>query len=134
MFLFTPPVREGLANLTLRQKLEKFDLTGTAAFIPAVLSLLLALQWGGDKYRWSDYRIVVLLLLFVLLSAVFIGIQIYKQDNATLPPRIMAQRSIAAGALFSMCLGAAFFMLVFYVSSHSVANLIENGSSTHVQC
>ncbi|TID14748.1 MFS toxin efflux pump [Venturia nashicola] len=30
----------------------------------------------------------------------------------------MAQRSIAAGALFSMCLGAAFFMLVFYVSGH----------------
>ncbi|KAE9974130.1 hypothetical protein EG327_008884 [Venturia inaequalis] len=115
VFLFTPPVRPGLVHLTLRQKLEKFDLTGTAVFIPAILSLLLSLQWGGNKYRWSDYRIVVLLLLFVLLISLFIIIQIRKQDNATLPPRIMAQRSIAAGALFSMCLGAAFFMLVFYM-------------------
>ncbi|QDS74817.1 hypothetical protein FKW77_002392 [Venturia effusa] len=115
VFLFTPPARPNLENLTLRQKFEKFDLTGTAVFIPAVLSLLLSLQWGGNKYRWSDYRIVVLLVLFVALSSLFIWIQIRKQDNATLPPRIMAQRSIAAGALFSMCLGAAFFMLVFYM-------------------
>lgn len=111
-----------MTDLTLRQKLEKFDLIGTAVFVPAVLSLLLSLQWGGSKYRWSDYRIVTLLVLFVVLSSLFIGIQIRKQDDATLPPRIMAQRSIAAGALFSMCIGAAFFMLVFYVSSDFVTD------------
>jgi hypothetical protein len=108
--------------------LKKFDLVGTAVFIPAVLSLILSLQWGGSKYPWSDKRIVGLLAAFVVLIAIFIAVQIFKGEDATLPPRIICQRSIAAGALFSVCLGAAFFMLVFYVStpSHSKSCSLEN--------
>jgi hypothetical protein len=118
MFLFTPPDRQStLENLSFKEKLARFDLLGTACLVPAIVTLLLALQWGGSKYKWGNPIIISLLCLFVFFTVAFVAIQFWKQENGTLPPRIMGQRSIAAGALFSLCFGASFFMLIYYVSS-----------------
>lgn len=114
--LFTPPERKQLENISFRQKLTKFDLPGTACLIPAVVTLLLALQWAGAKYPWSHGIIIGLLTLACTLIITFAIIQVIRKDNGTLPPRIICQRSIACGALFSFCMGASFFMLVYYVS------------------
>ena len=104
-----------MEELTWRQKLAKFDLLGTALLVPAIVTLLLALQWGGSKYHWSNPIIIGLLVTFGVLTIGFIAVQFWKQENGTLPPRIIGQRSIAAGAVFSLCFGASFFMLVYYV-------------------
>lgn len=84
---------------TLRQRVERFDpwyflsfglhspaldvnnedrlklSRGTLSFIPAIVSLLLALQWGGSKYAWNDGRIIALFVLFGILITAFVGIQ-----------------------------------------------------------
>jgi MFS family permease len=114
--LFTPPNRKKLDKLKFSEKLSKFDLPGTACLAPAIVCLLLALQWAGAKYQWSSGIIVGLLALSSALAITFAVIQVIRKDNGTLPPRIIGQRSIACGALFSLCMGASFFMLVYYVS------------------
>lgn len=98
-----------------REKLEQFDLFGTPIFLALVICLLLALQWGGSTYPWSDARIIALLTVFAVLLIVFICIQFWKQETATVPPRILKQRSIAAGAFFILCVGAAFFAFIYYL-------------------
>lgn len=80
-----------------------------------IICLLLALQWGGSKYPWGEGRIIALFVLFGVLLIAFIAIQFWKQDNATVPPRVLKQRSVASGALFSVTLGAAFFIFVYYL-------------------
>jgi len=77
--------------------------------------LLLALQWGGSTYSWNSGRIIALFVVFGVLTLVFIGVQIWKQDTATVPPRIIKQRSIWSAAWFSLFQGATFFIVVFYV-------------------
>ncbi|KAJ6512649.1 major facilitator superfamily domain-containing protein [Mycena sanguinolenta] len=103
------------SSLTLGQKIAQFDPWGTLAFIPAIVSLLLALQWGGSKYAWSSPRIIALFVLFSVFIIIFVAIQIWKQENATVPPRIFKQRSIYAGGLFNLCIGASFMLIVFYL-------------------
>ncbi|KAJ7708403.1 major facilitator superfamily domain-containing protein [Mycena olivaceomarginata] len=88
---------------------------GTLVFIPAIVSLLLALQWGGSKYEWENGRIIALFVIFSVFIAAFVVIQIWQQDNTTVPPRIFLKRSIWAGAWFSLTLGASFFIFVFYL-------------------
>lgn len=107
------------AGLPLREKLRRLDLLGTAVFVPSIVSLLLALQWGGNKYGWRNARIISLLILFVILLVVFAYIQYRRQDLATLPPRIITQRSIMAGMFFAVCNNASLGVINYYVSETS---------------
>jgi MFS family permease len=103
--------------------LERFDITGNILFISAIICLLLALQWGGSKYSWSDGRIIALLVIFGVLTAVFVAIQIKKQESATVPPRIVKNRSMMSAILCAGFIGASFFIVLFYVSSSFTTRL-----------
>ncbi|KAH8799051.1 major facilitator superfamily domain-containing protein [Xylogone sp. PMI_703] len=115
IIFFKPPQRAELANLGWRERVKEFDLYGTMALIPAIICVLLALQWGGTKYSWGNGRIIGLFVVFGVLIVVFIGIQFWKQDSATVPPSMLKRRSIAAAAWFSFSLGTGFFLLVYYL-------------------
>jgi MFS family permease len=100
---------------TWRQQLVKFDLEGTVLFFPAIICLLLALQWGGSKYEWKSGRIIALLVICALLIIGFVIVQWWKQEDATVPPRVFLNRNIWGGAWFVAMLGAAFFVMVYYI-------------------
>ncbi|KAG5913417.1 hypothetical protein E4U42_001187 [Claviceps africana] len=134
LFLHLPPGppapgRDGSASL--REQLRSFDLLGTLLFIPGVVCLLLALQWGGTKFAWNDGRIIALFVVFALLIAGFIAVQVWLQDRATVPPRIFLNRTVWACAIFGASLGASFFVLVYYVpiwfQAVQGASAIESG-------
>jgi hypothetical protein len=115
MILFKSPERKAVASLGWKERVKEFDLWGTTVFIPAIICLLLALQWGGTKYPWGSGRIIALFVIFGVLITCFIGIQFWKQDSATVPPSIMKKRSMAAAAFFTFCLGSFFMLLVYYL-------------------
>lgn len=91
------------------------DPFGTVALIAAVICLLLALQLGGSRYSWSDGRIIALLVVFGVLALMFIAIQVWQGEDATVPQRIIKQRSVAGTSWFAFCTGGAFFILVYYI-------------------
>ncbi|KAI9683361.1 MAG: hypothetical protein M1829_005433 [Trizodia sp. TS-e1964] len=115
VFFFHPQQPKRAKTLTLKEKLSNFDPIGTALFIPAIICLLLALQWGGQKYEWNNGRIIALFVIAGLLIAGFVAVQIWKQDMATVPPRILKQRSVFFALWYSACLGSAFFIMIFYI-------------------
>jgi MFS family permease len=115
MIFFTDPQRKAIANSGWKARIRAFDLQGTLVFIPAIICLLLALQWGGTKHPWGNWRIILLFLFFGILIAGFIGIQFWKQDQATVPPRIIKQRSVLSAAYFSFALGSFFLLLIYYL-------------------
>ncbi|ERF75088.1 hypothetical protein EPUS_04870 [Endocarpon pusillum Z07020] len=131
---FKSPNRKTQSEKTWREKLESMDPIGTAVFIPAIVCCLLALQWGGTMYPWSNARIIALFVLFGILTAVFIGIQFWKGDNATIPPRIMKQRTMAASAWFATCLGAAFFIFIFYLPIWFQAIKSVSATTSGIMC
>lgn len=96
-------------------KLQQFDPMGNLAIFPGIICLILALQWGGTVYSWGSASIIVLLVVCGVLCLVFIGIQIWKQESATIPPRIVKQRSIAAGLWFGFFNGAGMMVILYYV-------------------
>ncbi len=95
--------------------ISRFDLVGTLIFIPTIICLLLALQWGGVKYAWGEWRIVLLLTLFSVLLAAWMASQYLQGGKATVPLSMMKQRSLAGGVLFVFCYFAAFFVNTYYV-------------------
>jgi hypothetical protein len=115
MIFFKSPQRKAVAELGWKERVKEFDLYGTLVFIPAIICLLLALQWGGTSYPWKSGRIIALFVLFGVFISVFIAIQFWKQDSATIPPSIIKKRSMAAAAWYTFCLGSFFLLLVYYL-------------------
>ncbi|PNY23344.1 HC-toxin efflux carrier TOXA [Tolypocladium capitatum] len=97
-------------------RVRQLDISGTAIFIPAVVCLLLALQWGGAEQPWNSSRIIGLFVGFGLMIAVFIAIQFWQGDNGTLPPRLFRNRNVFFAMMFSFFFGAGFFPLVYFIS------------------
>lgn len=58
---------------------------GLLIFIPAIMSLLLALQWGGSSYPWNNSRIIALTVLFSVLGIVFIAFEYGKVPKPPYP-------------------------------------------------
>ncbi|KAJ7165601.1 putative efflux pump antibiotic resistance protein [Mycena crocata] len=115
IFFKVPGAKRKAQSMGWAKRVNQFDPFGTIVFIPGIVCLLLALQWGGSKYPWSDGRIIALFVLFGVLISTFVGIQIWKQDLATVPPRILKQRSVMAGAWYSLTLGGSLFILTYFL-------------------
>lgn len=96
-------------------KLKQLDPIGNLVFFPGIICLVLALQWGGTEYSWKNARIIVLLVLCGILCLIFVGIQIWKGEEATVPPRIMKQRSIAASIWFGFFNYVGAMVLMYYL-------------------
>jgi MFS family permease len=103
------------ANVPLREQLAQLDPVGTICFLPSMVCLILALEWGGSTYAWSSWRIILLLTLFCVLMVIFIGVQGIKGDSGTIPPRIFFQRSICTGAFYTVCVASSMMLLVYYL-------------------
>ncbi|KHN94876.1 MFS transporter [Metarhizium album ARSEF 1941] len=114
-FLRLPKPRVAKNKLSLREQLKSFDLLGSFLFIPGIVSLLLALQWGGTRYPWRDGRIISLFVVFAVLITAFLAVQVWLQERATVPPRLFTNRTVWSCAVFGACLGASFFVLVYYL-------------------
>ena len=97
VFFFRPNDRS-TTQLPFQQKLKHLDLPGLLLFVPAVIMLLLAVQWGGNKHAWKSATVIGLIIGFALLMSVFAAWQWHQQDEASIPPRIIGQRSVYSAA------------------------------------
>ncbi|KAL4736631.1 major facilitator superfamily domain-containing protein [Aspergillus similis] len=100
---------------SLFDRIKQIDFIGAALLIPSIICLLLALQWGGNKYTWGNGRIIGLFVTFGVLAILTVFSQIKLGDRATLPPRIMVQRSVITSATYALLFGGSFFVLVYYL-------------------
>lgn len=100
---------------TWRGRLAQLDPLGFILIVPATVCLLCALQWGGVQYPWNDSRIIALFVLFAVLSIAFVGTQAWRQDEATVPPRIFLQRTILSSCAASIGIGSLLVIFAFYL-------------------
>lgn len=112
-FLLKLPSKK--TETSLKAQFSQLDPLGTAFFLPGIICLLLALQWGGSAYAWNNGRIIAMLVIFGLCLCGFIAVQIWKGDMATVPPHIIKQRSIAAAFWYSTCVGGTMMTMIYYL-------------------
>lgn len=119
-FILNLKVERNPNNLPLLSRILELDLPGTAIFLPAIICLLLALQWGGTEHAWNSATVIGLFCGFGGMIIIFVAIQLWQGDNATLPPRFFKNRDLLLAMAFSFVFGAAFFPLVYYLCEFSV--------------
>ncbi|KAI9167113.1 MFS-type efflux pump MFS1 [Paramyrothecium foliicola] len=102
-------------DVSVWKQVVRLDPLGTAFFIPSVACLVLALQWGGSSYSWHHWRVVLLLCTSAVTAVAFGITQVMMPDSASLPARIIKQRSMLAGTWFVFFLSGALMLCIFYV-------------------
>ncbi|KAK1818169.1 hypothetical protein LTR12_007447 [Friedmanniomyces endolithicus] len=122
----TPPQQGGL---TILQQIGKLDLLGELCLLPSIVCLLLALQWGGSTYRWSDPRIIALFVVFALLALAFILVQILMPKTATIPSCVLKSRSMLAGMWLTFCIASAMLAFTYFLPTWFQA--IKGTSAVH---
>ncbi|KAK9852144.1 MFS transporter [Penicillium brevicompactum] len=91
--------------------LSQFDPIGTILLV----CLLIALQWGGSQYPWSDARQIVLLTAFGVLIIAWVVVEWRLGDNATVPFRVLRQRTVACSTFYIFFGSASFILLIYYL-------------------
>ncbi|KAJ2907337.1 uncharacterized protein MKZ38_003193 [Zalerion maritima] len=99
----------------IKQHILRLDPLGTLFLIPSVSSLLLALQWGGTKFEWASWPIILMFGLFGALFAAFVVVQGLMPKTATVPFRIIGQRSIFYAAFFNFCLTGSQLITIYFI-------------------
>ncbi|KAJ6605127.1 hypothetical protein B0H10DRAFT_2440230 [Mycena sp. CBHHK59/15] len=129
VFLFKMP-RSGEVkpdSATFTQRLTLFDPWGTLLFIPVIVCFLLALKWGGSKYAWNSVCIIALFIVFGILISTFVGVQLWKQDHTTIPPRILKECSIWSSVAYAFAIGSLFFILPIWFQVIRGMSAIHSG-------
>ncbi|MCJ1283209.1 hypothetical protein MMC26_002537 [Xylographa opegraphella] len=121
-------------NLKLKDKLLKMDLIGAFLFITSMTCLFIALQRGGTQYLWSNVAAWGWLLGFALTMMSFAALQIRLQDNASIPPRILCQRYIAACCIYICLVSIGFSTHTYYLPFYfqSVKGVSAENSGVHM--
>jgi EmrB/QacA subfamily drug resistance transporter len=99
-----------------KETVKNLDPLGTLLFLPSIICLLLALEWGAAEYPWSAPRMIALLTVFAALFVAFLLWQYFTRNTtATLPGRIVFQRSVAFGSISQFCVGATMITVSLFI-------------------
>lgn len=83
-----------------RDILRALDLPGLAVLLGSLVCFFLALAWGGVARAWGSGAVVALLVLWAVLTVVWVAVEWYQGDEALVSVRILGRRDIAACCAF----------------------------------
>lgn len=103
------------AHYTSKEALRRIDWTGFGINIPMTLCLVMALQWAGTLYPWSNWRIILLLVLAAMSFMAFIVVEHRGGNSSMVPLSMLRRRSVAFAGLITFSNFAHLAITGYYV-------------------
>lgn len=115
VFFFVAPRTAKVEDATLKEKLLQLDPVGVVLVMGLAISYVLALQYAGNRGRWSDADIIGLLVAFALITIIFIFWEWFQGEQAMMVPRIILQRDVGIASAVIFFYAGSFFALAYYM-------------------
>ena len=112
-FLKTPAKKQD--PVPVLEHIKRLDPLGSFFFMPSMVCLIMALQWGGATYAWSNWRIILLFVIFGVTFIAFCAVQVLMPKTATVPLRIVKQRTMIAVFGYTFFLAGSMMIAVYYL-------------------
>jgi hypothetical protein len=131
IFLRIPEQAAKPAATTVLAKLHHYlDLVGFALFGPAVLQLLLALQYGGNAYPWDSSRVIGLFCGSAATLVVWLFWNRYKGEDALLPHSMIGKTEVWTSGVYQGCLmasvyGGIYFLPIYFQAINNTSPMLS---------
>lgn len=114
----------------LRHLHRHLDLVGFALFAPFIIFLLLAMQFGGNKYPWHSSQVIGLFVGAGVAFLLWIVWNWHKGDEALLPIPIVRRQVVWSSGVYYTFLttgviGVAFFVPIYFQAVKGVTPIIS---------
>jgi predicted MFS family arabinose efflux permease len=113
-FFVHTPLDPSAQNLSIIQRAMQLDIPGTVCMVGSLVSLLIALQWGGATYNWNNGRIIALFVVSGILAILFIITQV-KGSSRTIPRSLACNRDIWLAGSYSMCITGGVYVAILFL-------------------
>ncbi|KAI2882623.1 hypothetical protein CBS11852_9627 [Aspergillus niger] len=117
------------------QRLKRIDWLGNTLFVLSMVSVLIALSWGGSQYPWSSFRVIVPLVLGFAGFAIFL---LYEASpkyclNPTMPLHLFANRTSATAFGLTFLHSLSAIAVMYFLPVYFQAVLAASPSRSGVQ-
>ncbi|KAK8905931.1 hypothetical protein QC760_005835 [Botrytis cinerea] len=111
------PSEPSAHSLSLVQKVLQLDIPGTVFMVGSLICLLMALQWGGAAYPWSNGRIIALFVVSGILAIAFVATQTTKIAGKarTIPSSLARSRDIWLAGSYTMCVTGGVYVAILFL-------------------
>jgi hypothetical protein len=114
----------------VRQLHHYLDLIGFVLFAPAVLQLLLALQYGGNQFPWNSSRVIGLFCGSAANFIVWFFWNWHKGAGALLPHAMIGRTAVWAsgvyqGLLMSAVYGGIYFLPIYFQAINAASPMLS---------
>jgi hypothetical protein len=136
-FVHIPDAKTGSDKNTkpsVAEMLRRLDLPGFFTFSPAVIMLLLALEWGGSTYPWISSVIIGQFCGAAAMFCIFLAWEYSRGEAAMLPLSLFGNRVVCCATLASAMAQGGFFLVFYYLPTwfQVVKNLSPAASGVHI--
>ncbi|GAA6063261.1 hypothetical protein JCM10212_004995 [Sporobolomyces blumeae] len=106
----------------------RIDWIGGLLVLGSIVSLVLALQWGGNQKPWNDGAVIACFVVAGVAVIVLVFWQRHLQDRALVPPAIFKSVSVYAIAVNCFVQRCSMLLLIYYIPIYYQA--AKNHSAT----
>ncbi|MGE7273154.1 MDR family MFS transporter [Brevibacillus panacihumi] len=99
---------------SLQHRKQSIDWWGAITLVGAVVSLMFALELGGNQYAWGSVQILSLLIAFAVLFIVFLLVE-RKAAEPIISFAMFRKRLFAASNAVALMYGASFIIATVYL-------------------
>lgn len=115
IFFFKTPSAAKPVDVPLREKILQMDPVAVVLIMGAVISYVLALQYGGQSNSWDSSVVIGLLVGFFAIVAVFVVWEWTQKDRAMFPGRLIGDRTYLTASLYAFFFAGAYFLVIYYL-------------------
>lgn len=85
----------------------QIDLSGAVLLVLGLSAQLAALSMGGNNFPWSDYRVIVSLVISMVLLAIFVVVEIRTRAIPVMPMYMLKGQLAISNLITNVCVGMA---------------------------
>ena len=114
IFFKTPEAAQPM-EASLTEKLLQLDPLGVLLVMGAMVSYILALQYGGQQYPWKSSVPIGLLISFFAITIAFLFWETYQEQRAMMSMRLLRSRINFVGAGFMFFFAGSYYLVLYYL-------------------